>query len=374
MDIIIVEDDELTVIALKAQLHNMGHHVVAIADSFAGAIKIPAKINVDLALLDINIVGKKSGVDIAKVFQSTYNLPCIFLTSTSNDFIINQVREIGVYGYILKPISNKDLFTAIEIAEIRFKNDQLKAQKNQELEKLVASRTLALKEANDQLEEEIQYTLKLQRDLEAAEQSERRRIAANLHDGVCQKLTAAKYCMGAISKSLKLDGQMADLFKDSACLIEESLTELREVSHRLTPPEIEQRGLLISLRQMFDRLNDLDFIQIKFSERTGLPFLSLQQETVLYRSIQEAMNNVIKHSNASKVWVGYSFQENQLIFNIRDNGDGFNHEKIESKGGIGLNNLMERCQSIGAELSIYSVPKKGTTVKITLNLLAHEPN
>ncbi len=367
MDILIAEDDRVTATALRKQLDNMGHQVVQTVSNYHDAIDVPASKNIDLALLDINLIGKETGIDIARVFQSKYNLPCIFLTSTSNDFIINQVREIGVYGYLLKPFSTKDIFTAIEIAEVRFKNDQLNAKKNMELERLVAQRTLELKNTNQQLEEEISYTMKLQKDLEEAEINERKRIAANLHDGVCQTLTAAKFSLSGISRTLALNGAMEEAFKSATTLIEDALREIREISHRLTPSDIETRGLGVALQNLFDRLNDLNVLQLHAYNHQDLPILSLYQQTVIYRTIQEALNNIIKHASATRVEVHRRYLNGKLTFTISDNGKGFNLEQVAQSSGIGLKNIQERCHAIGAHLSITSAPGKGTTVQITLN-------
>ena len=165
---------------------------------------------------------------------------------------------------------------------------------------------------------------------------------------------------------------MDHLFRDATKLIEGSLTEIREISHRLTPSEIETRGLIVALHNMFDRLNDLNVIEIHFEEKALLPSLSVYKETVIYRTIQEAINNIIKHAQATRVDVIFQENGDELEFIVKDNGLGIHLHQINQGAGIGLKNIRERCKSIGATICISGECQKGTTVQLNLKKYGHE--
>lgn len=367
MEILIVEDEAIVALDLESKLESMDYKVVGTTDNYDEAVKLASEIKISLALCDINIIGEKSGIDIARVFRDEFNIPCIFLTAFSNDFIINKAKEVGAYGYILKPYSKKDVFSAIEIAENRFNQDQLIIKKNLELEDLVAERTKDLIKVNQRLEEEMDYTLKLQGDVQNATNKERKRIAQELHDGISQKLTASKFALGAIAKSVQLEGEWNDLFQEVVSMIEESMREIRSISHQLTPSEIAKSGLSNVLQGMFDRLNHLKIIQANLTITKDLPALGLSVESAIYRIIQELINNTIKHAGASAINLECDQTQGNLIFTYNDNGKGFN-PNLESNKGIGLTNMYDRALSIGAQFEHKLKHGKGTTYVLTIKI------
>lgn len=114
--IIIVEDEAIIAMELKSTLQSLGHQVVAHAQNGDRALDVFATTESDLVLLDINIKGTKSGIDLAHILKDKYQVPFIFLTSFSDRQTLDMVKETNPYGYIVKPFTESDLRVNIELA------------------------------------------------------------------------------------------------------------------------------------------------------------------------------------------------------------------------------------------------------------------
>lgn len=114
--IIIVEDEAIIAMELKSTLQSLGHQVVAHAQNGDRALDIFATTESDLVLLDINIKGTRSGIDLAHILKDKYQVPFIFLTSFSDRQTLDMVKETNPYGYIVKPFTESDLRVNIELA------------------------------------------------------------------------------------------------------------------------------------------------------------------------------------------------------------------------------------------------------------------
>lgn len=365
MDILIVEDEANIALDLESKLKEMNYNVVGITDNYEEALRLAREIKISLALLDINIVGEKTGVEIAHIFREKFNIPCIFLPTFSNNLIINKANELSAYKNIVKPYSQKDISSAFEIAKNLFTYDPVIAERNSELEKLVAERTKDLIKINQRLEEEMEYTLKLQGDVLEATNLERKRITQELHDGISQKLTASKYALIAMAKSLQLEVEWNNLFQEVILMIEESMHEIRNISHQLIPTEVAKSGLPSVLKAMFNRLNQLKIVQANLIMGDDFPTINISLESAIYRIIQELVNNTIKHADATTINLVCLQKHRQIIFIYRDNGKGFDMAK-KYKQGIGLKNIYDRALSIGAKLKAKSVLDEGTTYKLII--------
>ncbi len=118
--IFILEDEAVIAAEIQQILQNLGHEVVGKARNGDKALDMLASLKPDLALLDITVKGSLSGIDIAKVIREKYNFPFIFLTSHADLHTLNQVKETLPYGYVVKPFTEKDLRSSIEIALFKF--------------------------------------------------------------------------------------------------------------------------------------------------------------------------------------------------------------------------------------------------------------
>ncbi|TZF86389.1 tetratricopeptide repeat protein (plasmid) [Pedobacter sp. BS3] len=200
-----------------------------------------------------------------------------------------------------------------------------------------------------------------------AEERERRRIATDLHDGIGQILSAALMNMNGLFKKLNLKGDEELQAQRLLSLVTEGYDEMRTISHQMMPNALLKAGLASAVK---DFLNHIDENQIKVSlETIGLTQrLDEQVETVLYRIIQETVNNVIKHASASKLTVQIINDTDGISVTVEDNGNGFDSRKFTGNEGIGLKNIHSRVELLKGIIDIDSAPGKGTLVAIHIPL------
>ncbi len=193
-----------------------------------------------------------------------------------------------------------------------------------------------------------------------AEERERRRIASDLHDGVGQILSAALMNLNGHIEHNENTENNSRLEKCLA-LVNESYDEMRTISHQMMPNALIKSGLTAAIREF---LNKIDENQVKITlDISGFKNkLDDQLETVLYRVIQESVNNVIKHAKASKLSIQLHKDEEGITIAIEDNGVGFS--QTTNKEGIGLSNIKSRITFIKGSVEYDSAPGKGTLVNI----------
>ncbi len=210
-----------------------------------------------------------------------------------------------------------------------------------------------------------------------AEEHERRRIGADLHDGVGQLLAAAKINLSGLQHELALTerGQQ-DRFAAALDVLDESAREVRSLSHQLVPNALLRRGLVAAVREFVEKMGGA-----AAGLRVELEVLGLDRrlpetvEAVLYRAIQEVVANVVKHARATAVTVQLLGQADELTVLIEDNGIGFDMAAAQASAtaGIGLRNLFSRVEYLGGQLHIDSRPGRGTSVTIEVPLAAENP-
>ncbi|RSK33817.1 ATP-binding protein [Hymenobacter metallilatus] len=206
-----------------------------------------------------------------------------------------------------------------------------------------------------------------------AEQNERRRVGADLHDSVGQLLSAAKITLGALRRRLSLtDATHQELFGNSMDMLDEAVREVRSISHNLVPTTFTRHGLVQAVRTLLDRLRlGPCHLQIQL-EVTGLQDHQLDStlENILFRILQELIHNVTKHAQATELIVRLTCQPSELHISIIDNGVGFNPVLLKEGAGIGLRNVASRVAYLNGELAICSGEGTGTstTLKIPLRV------
>ncbi|MFC5285286.1 tetratricopeptide repeat-containing sensor histidine kinase [Pedobacter alpinus] len=195
-----------------------------------------------------------------------------------------------------------------------------------------------------------------------AEERERRRIATDLHDGVGQMLSATLMNLNGFAANINdIPVDDRNNLEKSLALLNESYDEMRSISHQMMPNALLKAGLTTAVREF---LSKIDESQIKINlDITGFKNkLNDNLETVLYRVIQESVNNVIKHAKATKLSLQLNKDEEGISITIEDNGVGFDPNK--NKDGIGLSNIKSRINFINGTVEYDSAPGKGTFVNI----------
>ena len=203
----------------------------------------------------------------------------------------------------------------------------------------------------------------LSKQLLTVQESERRNIAREIHDGVGQLLTAVKF---KIESTLQLKSKKKSL-EAVIPLLKESIEEVRRVQMDLHPSTLDDIGVLATL-EWFCREYQKIYSHIRIEKKTGLKEgdVPVPVKTVIYRVTQEALNNIAKHSKANLVSFSLNKKKNRIELTIRDNGIGFNLEQTLNQGGsrrgLGLTSMRERIQLSNGSCVIESTPGEGTTI------------
>ena len=215
-------------------------------------------------------------------------------------------------------------------------------------------------------QEQLKSELKRTQAILESEEKERQRLARELHDGVGHLLSAAKLNLSAIQTAeLKSAGQIVNSMK----IIDDSITEIRSISHNMVPDALQKNGLVFAVDNFIEKLNQLKEQEISFEYYGYVEnMLDDAAKLMLYRIIQEAVNNAIKYAEASTIAVQLSADEHEISLIIEDNGKGFDIENIKSKNGIGLRNMQLRTDYLHGKLNIESSEKNGTTLIVEIPL------
>jgi two-component system NarL family sensor kinase len=198
----------------------------------------------------------------------------------------------------------------------------------------------------------------------AAEEKERKRIASDLHDGIGQMMSAVKMNLSSLASKINIaQEQDAALLDKTLALVDESCKELRSVSHNMMPNALLKSGLSSAVKTFLDKL---DHKQLKVNLHTeGLENrLPDTMEIVLYRVIQETVNNVIKHSKANQLDISLIKDSDGISCTIEDNGIGFSINNNQHNNGIGLKNMKARITYLEGSIEWDSTINKGTLVAI----------
>ncbi|HNP24517.1 MAG TPA: sensor histidine kinase [Panacibacter sp.] len=197
-----------------------------------------------------------------------------------------------------------------------------------------------------------------------AEEKERKRIAGDLHDGVGQMMSAAKMNLSAIENSISFSSEEQKTnFDKVVTLIDDSCKEVRNVSHNMMPNALIKSGLASAVREFTDKINKNSLVINLSTEGLDQRF-DANTETVLYRIIQECVNNVIKHAQASELDISLIKDEEGISATIEDNGRGFVVAEASAFKGIGLQNIKSRVEFLKGSVEWNSAPGSGTLVAI----------
>jgi two-component system NarL family sensor kinase len=197
-----------------------------------------------------------------------------------------------------------------------------------------------------------------------AEEHERQRLARELHDGVGQMLAATKRSL----QSLHTGAAPGEAAEASLSLIDESIREVRQLSHEMMPPSLRNKNLVQALTELTARMRTLfPGIQMTSTDTEDLD-LDKTQTLMLYRTIQEILNNAIRHAQATAIHLELVNHGDELSIMVYDDGKGFEPGAPGNSGGLGLKNIRSRVEYIGARLDLDSTPGKGTTYIIELPL------
>ncbi|MFC0604630.1 sensor histidine kinase [Winogradskyella pulchriflava] len=196
------------------------------------------------------------------------------------------------------------------------------------------------------------------------EEKERSRLAQELHDGINGDLSVLKYKMTALDYSKFSNADLKE-YKASINLLDQTVEQIRQISHNLIPPSLNSFNLKEAIQQYCLKINNAHDIDIKFQYYGDQFNFKKNIEIVIYRIVQELINNIIKHAQATEAIVQINHHKKTIDITIEDNGIGFS--TTTNHGGIGLKNIAHRTAYLNASLDINS-GTDGTSVTISIDL------
>jgi signal transduction histidine kinase len=197
------------------------------------------------------------------------------------------------------------------------------------------------------------------------QESERSRIARDLHDDLGPLLSAAKFAISGMKAGLLDPAALAD--EGNACLTD-AIARVRTLAHDLMPPELESLGLVASIQQLAQRTAQTSGIDIALDLPASIP-LQGPQALNFYRIVQELIANMLRHSHAQQMRLASTIESGQLILNYQDNGRGFELPATsQPQEGIGLKNIHARASRLGATPQFLSTPGQGLQFKMCIPL------
>jgi signal transduction histidine kinase len=223
----------------------------------------------------------------------------------------------------------------------------------------VTNHKLEIKDINEKKQLEL-----LQAAIQS-EEEERTRIASELHDDVGATLSSVRLFLH------KIDSQ-SELFDETKTLLEESIQKVRNISHKLQPGILYHLGLQASLQSFAETLTKSGAINVKYISSNELPTLSDNTGLAMYRVVQELINNILKHANATIVTIKAQAVNNAIELTVEHNGKGMDNDEFNEntykKGSLGLKNIVSRLSSVNGSINFaHNNSNYAITVTIPFN-------
>ncbi len=201
------------------------------------------------------------------------------------------------------------------------------------------------------------------------QEDERSRLAKDLHDGLGGLLSGIKFSLGNIKENLIMTPDNMSVFDRSLDMIDTSIKELRRVAHNMMPEMLTKFGLDEALKEYCSTINSTMLVTVKYQSVGMDSRIEKSVEIIVYRIVQELLNNTMKHASATEVFVQLIKDENRLSIVVEDNGKGFDTSLANENKGAGWINIRSRVDYLKGQLDIHSEPGKGTLVNIEINQL-----
>jgi len=206
-----------------------------------------------------------------------------------------------------------------------------------------------------------------------SQESERRRIAGELHDSLGQHLLLIKNRAALGEQFVPAPSQAREQFDEINLSAGKAIGEVRAISFNLRPLNLERLGLTAVLEEMIENVSSAVGIQFSTDIEPLENLFTPEDEISFYRIIQESVNNIIKHSGATKANIEIWREDRELHAAVRDNGRGFDPDAVTNgrgPGGLGLTSIAERVRMLGGTYTIDSGAQQGTTLDIKVPISA----
>jgi signal transduction histidine kinase len=205
-------------------------------------------------------------------------------------------------------------------------------------------------------------------------EEERRRLSRELHDETGQVFSAVRIELGVLRDGLP--GAQSARLDQVLGLIDKGIRSIRSVTNDLRPSLLDDLGLLPALRSLVAEFSERSGMRVELDAPASLPPLSEEAELALFRALQEALSNVLRHAEARSVDIGISVSGNGVLLEVRDDGrgpDGAAPEALERAGHMGLAGMRERIGALGGTVRFGGKPGAGALLEVLLPAVAARP-
>ncbi len=346
VNILMVDDQPAKLMSYEVMLGELGENLIK-ANSGREALELLLKTDVAVVLMDVSMP-ELDGFELADIIRQhpRFQKTAIIFISAVHLTDLDRLKgyQRGAVDYISVPVIPELLRAKVSVfAELHRRAQQLEAL-NRELRRLSSS-------------------------LIAMQDEERRRIARELHDGLGQELTAAKMIVDGILLQDVSGPVSKHAAADASGLIDRAIQQVRSISHLLHPPLLDEVGLLSALRWFLEGLTKRSGIETFLDVQPAeFPRLPSEMETATFRIIQEALNNVFRHSGARNGWIALRNRDGKLTVTIRDDGKGVEESVMEFRPdsiGMGIGGMRQRIKEFGGELRLMKA-NPGTLVEVMI--------
>jgi signal transduction histidine kinase len=365
--ILIVDDDEKSLVAMEAVLRSLGSRLVTARSGEEGLRKV---LDDDFAaiLMDVRMPGI-DGFTTARMIRErkrSRHTPIIFLTAAQED-LASMFRgyQAGAVDYIVKPVIPEVLRSKLAVfVGLHDMNRMLNAE--------LAERALT----EQRLRTSEENLRALAAHLQSVREEERIHIARDIHDELGQALTGLKFDIGALAKGRGIDDHeaMGEKLQAMSTAIDRIIGSVRRISSGLRPEVLDEIGLTAAI----------DWQAREFQRRTGIrchvelpPRFKdpdMERSTALFRIFQELLTNVARHANATRVNVRLTEpDQHALVLTVEDNGCGIKAVEFESPSSLGFLGLRERVLAFGGTIKVHGEEGKGTTVSVRIPMTIQQP-
>lgn len=198
------------------------------------------------------------------------------------------------------------------------------------------------------------------------EEQERARMGRELHDGILSQLSAAKMNFDALHIKYPIP-EAKNEYRKAMQHLEETAIDLRKTAHNMMPGPLMEHGLIICLEAYCEKTAAFSGLEIRFVCEDYLPRMPIDFELSLYRMVQELVQNILKHAQASRALLQIVYHENLILLTVEDNGKGIDLAQ-SATSGIGLTNLKSRVKALKGRMEIKGRKNQGTSVYIEFDL------
>jgi len=334
VNVLMVDDQPAKLLTYQAILAELGENLIP-AKSGSEALELLLKNDFAVVLTDVSMPGM-DGFELADTIHQHprfQQMAIIFISAVClSDLDRLKGYQTGAVDYISVPIIPELLRAKVSVfAELHRRAQQLIGL-NREL-------------------------VRLSNSLIAAQDNERRRIARAMHDGLGQELSAAKMVLdGILSQGEPSAADKTLAAADASAMLERSLLQVRSISHLLHPPLLDEVGLSSAVAWFLEGFTKRSGISTSLDlQPPQFPRFARELETAMFRIVQEALNNVFRHSAARNTWITLKHREGHLMVSVRDDGKGISAGVMEGRPdsiGVGLGGMRQRAKEFGGELRL----------------------